>query len=118
MSFLAVVGRGCDHCENGKPIERIKSRAGLVELCLECVLLWFPGRKVAWWEERHAPYADHLGDALEAAREKAFQAAVHEHLTQCKLESVRLVEEADSKPVGPKTPRGFDSLTLRQTARR
>ncbi len=69
-------GLGCNHCEVGRPIERIKSRAGLIKLCLECVLLWFPGRAAGWWEERHAPYSDHLGDSLDAAAEKECREAV------------------------------------------
>lgn len=60
----ATVGRGCDHCETGVPVEKIKSRLGVVELCLECVMLWFPGRTVAWWEGHHVPFSDHLDDAI------------------------------------------------------
>ena len=57
----AAEGRGCDHCPVGRPIEYIKTRGGrVIKLCLECVLRWFPGRTVAWWEERHAPYSDHV----------------------------------------------------------
>jgi len=68
MRIVAAEGYGCDHCEVGRPIERIKTRAGhVVKLCLECVRLWFPGRSVDWWEERHAPFRDHVGDALDAA---------------------------------------------------
>ena len=42
--FYVRAGRGCDHCETGVPVESIKSRMSLVKLCLEYVMLWFPGR--------------------------------------------------------------------------
>lgn len=53
-------GNGCDHCIPGRPIEKVRSRGHIIKLCLECVLGWFPGYGVAWWEERHAPYADYV----------------------------------------------------------
>ena len=68
----AAKGNGCAHCERGKPIEEISSRAGGFELCLECVLGWWPGKDVAWWEERHSVFADHITMAIKAARQREF----------------------------------------------
>ena len=74
MMLRAVVGKGCAHCEIGHPIEKIQLGRGksklVIELCLECVMLWFPDKTVDWWEARHAPFKDHVGDALKRAREK------------------------------------------------
>lgn len=77
----AEEGCGCAHCLVGRPIEKVNSRYGLVELCLECVLLWFPGRSVAWWEERHAPYRDHLSDAVKRSEERELERAIAEART-------------------------------------
>ena len=63
-------GRGCAHCEEGHPIYRVRSPAGSFRLCLECVLLWFPGRGGDWFEEHHRHFADHLDEALKRARER------------------------------------------------
>ena len=63
-------GRGCDHCETGVPITRVRYGRCIVDLCLECTMLWFPGKTIEWFETQHAPYRDHLGRALE----KAFEA--------------------------------------------
>lgn len=53
------------------PIDHTRSMAsGRVSLCLECVLDWFPGKTVTWWEGHHAPFADHAGDRLERALRK------------------------------------------------
>lgn len=74
MMLRAVVGKGCEHCEVGVPIEKIQLGRGkrkvVFELCLECVMLWFPDKTVEWWEARHAPFKDHPGDALKRAAEK------------------------------------------------
>lgn len=68
---LAAMGRGCHHCVVGVPVEHIESRRGKVlALCLECVLLWFPGRTVTWWEARHTVFLDHVDEALRRSREK------------------------------------------------
>ncbi|KKL24972.1 hypothetical protein LCGC14_2409970 [marine sediment metagenome] len=72
----AATGRGCQHCEPGVPVEKIKSRAGLIHICLECVRLWFPRKSVDWWEERHAPFADHASNAIKIANKKAYDQAV------------------------------------------
>ena len=53
--LTAEIGKGCYHCVWGIPIDEIRSRAGVVKLCLECVLLCFPGKSVTWWEVRHIP---------------------------------------------------------------
>jgi len=66
----AAIGRGCCHCEVGVPIEFIRYRGGTVALCLECVLKWFPGKTVDWWELRHAPFLDHIDEALKRSQEK------------------------------------------------
>ncbi len=72
----AAMGRGCTHCERGKPIEQIEGRLGRqIMLCLECVLRWFPGRSVAWWEARHAHLSDHVEDALQRSFDKEANAA-------------------------------------------
>ena len=67
MAPFAAFGRGCWHCETGIPVEEVRAAAGIIVLCLECVMLWFPGRRVDWWEQRHARLADHEGDAIRAA---------------------------------------------------
>ena len=72
----APLGRGCQHCEPGVPVEKVKSRAGFIHLCLECVLLWFPGRAVDWWEARHAPFVDHVRNAIFWANKDAGHQAV------------------------------------------
>ena len=76
----AAEGRGCSHCETGYAIEEVRSPAGTVHLCLECVMRWFPGKDVAWWEARHAPLLDHVEMALRRslARDLAQAAASSE----------------------------------------
>ena len=71
MMLDATEGHGCHHCEVGVPVERIESRRGkVIALCLECVLLWFPGKTVEWWEACHTPFLDHVDEALRRSREK------------------------------------------------
>lgn len=41
-------------------------------MCLECVLGWWPGKEVAWWEERHNVFADHIAAAIKAAHDWEF----------------------------------------------
>lgn len=78
MFIDAPDGRGCWFCEVGVPVEYVHSRAGNVALCLGCVMRWFPGRSVEWWEARHAPFRDHLGDRLkEAIRRQKQEALAH-----------------------------------------
>lgn len=78
----AAVGNGCSHCERGKPIEQIKGRWGgrQINLCLECVLGWWPGKDVTWWEERHSVFADHITDAIKAARDREFKELMQSRL--------------------------------------
>ena len=79
MPFIdAPAGQGCWFCEVGRPVEHVESCAGNVALCLECVMRWFPGRSVDWWEARHAPLRDHLGDRLRAAFKREMDAALAE----------------------------------------
>lgn len=66
----ATKGRGCSHCEIGQPIDYSERSKVVIKICLECVLLWFAGWTVTEWEASHAPFADHLGDHIEAAIEK------------------------------------------------
>lgn len=61
---IAKIGQGCSHCEVGIPITHITSPGRDLHLCLECTMLWFPGKDTEWWESRHAPYADHERAAL------------------------------------------------------
>ena len=68
--FHAAEGHGCHHCPDGHPVEYIESRAGRIALCLECVLRWYPGKDAAWWEERHAPFRDHVDLALKRSFKK------------------------------------------------
>jgi len=68
--WMGDKGHGCNHCVTGHPIIYVRSRAGSVSLCLECFLLWFPGRGGDWFEQRHLPFRDHIGDALERALER------------------------------------------------
>lgn len=74
MILDAAIGRGCTHCEVGYPVEKIQVGRGkrkvVINLCLECVMLWYPDKTVDWWEARHAPFRDHVGDALKRAAEK------------------------------------------------
>lgn len=67
--WLAKEGKGCGHCEVGYPITRVESKAGKVDLCLECTLWWFPGKHSDWFEERHLPFLDHIGQLLKRAIE-------------------------------------------------
>lgn len=77
MMLDAVIGNGCTHCEPGHPVETIQVGRGkhkvIITLCLECVMLWFPGKTVAWWEARHAPFKDHIAAALRKAAAKERQ---------------------------------------------
>ena len=61
--------RGYDRCA-GPIMTRIESKAGLVELCLECTLIWFPGKDAAWFEEIHALFRDHLLDRMKEAAKR------------------------------------------------
>lgn len=70
----ATLGRGCGHCERGEPIEEVETKGYEVRVCLECCMAWFPGKDTAWWEVHHAPFADHLGDKIRAARERELEA--------------------------------------------
>lgn len=69
-----AIGQGCSHCEDGHPIEQIQVGRGerkvVINLCLDCVMLWFPDKTVEWWEARHAEFADHIGQALKRAAAK------------------------------------------------
>ena len=62
-------GHGCSHCEPGIPVVKIQAKAGIINLCLECTLWWFPGKEASWWEDRHTPFRDHLGDAFRKVKE-------------------------------------------------
>lgn len=70
----AAFGRGCTHCEPGVPVEKIQvgtgKRAVVINLCLECVMLWFPDKTADWWEARHAPFKDHVRAAMKRAAAK------------------------------------------------
>lgn len=68
--FMGDEGAGCHHCVPGVPIERIETRHGTVALCLECVLRWFPGKDVHWWEDRHAPFLDHVKERFKRERQR------------------------------------------------
>lgn len=85
--LVAEFGRGCWHCEVGVPVERIESRRGVIALCLECVLLWFPGKTVEWWEARHRPFRDHVGEALKRSRKKEWLDHVKALAAQAKKEA-------------------------------
>ncbi len=63
-------GNGCRYCEPGHPITTVHSPAGVVKLCLECTMIWFPGRSIKWWEERHTPLKDHVEDLKQRAYDK------------------------------------------------
>lgn len=65
--ILAAYGLGCNHCEVGVPITFVSAPSGVVSLCLECTLFWFPQWSVSDWEERHSPYRNHLDDKLAEA---------------------------------------------------
>ena len=57
---------GCDSCA-GPIITKIEPKAGTVELCLTHTLAWFPGKDTAWFEDRHAPFRDHLAARMRAS---------------------------------------------------
>lgn len=61
--------RGCDRCA-GPIMTTVESKAGLVELCLACTLIWFPGKDAGWFEERHALFRDHLLDRMKEAAKR------------------------------------------------
>ena len=63
-------GNGCRYCEPGHPVTTIYSPVGNVKLCLECTMIWFPGRSIEWWESKHTPFLDHVEDAKRRAHEK------------------------------------------------
>ena len=63
---FGAIGNGCHHCERGIPIDYFKTKAGVLALCLGCVMAWFPNKDVAWWEAQHAPYRDHVQDRIDA----------------------------------------------------
>ncbi len=77
----AALGRGCAHCERGQPIEdieiverdKVTGRRIKFKLCLECVFLRFPEKDVAWWEDHHAPFADHVAEAIQKAAAREFE---------------------------------------------
>lgn len=69
MRFNAAMGSGCSHCEVEDPITKIASRAGLVKLHLGCTLRRFPNRDTVWFEERHAPFRDHILYRMKQAAE-------------------------------------------------
>ena len=81
MMLKAALGRGCAHCERGQPIEDIEivernkltGRWIKFSLCLDCVLDRFPGKDVAWWENHHAPFADHVAEAVQRAPAREFE---------------------------------------------
>lgn len=73
-------GRGCSHCEIGQPIDYSERSKRVIKLCLECVLRWFDGWMVIEWEANHAPFADHLGDRIEAAIGKEMREGLRELL--------------------------------------
>lgn len=65
----AQQGLGCGHCEHGHLLTMVETGHGrggrrVLKLCLECTLGWFPGRDAEWVEERHAPYGDHVREAM------------------------------------------------------
>ncbi len=71
----AKFGRGCQHCEVGLNIEEVETKDGArVRLCVECVLLWFEGKDITWWEDNHALFRDHVSDRMRAARERELAA--------------------------------------------
>lgn len=75
MLLDAKYGKGCGHCEVGVDIEEIETKDGVrVRLCVECVLLWFEGKDIAWWEANHAPFRDHVSDRIRAARKRELEA--------------------------------------------
>ena len=80
MKLKTAIGNGCAHCEVGRPIERIEVGRGrrklVIELCLECVMVWFPDKTVDWWEARHAHFQDHVEAALKRSRQKEAERAV------------------------------------------
>ncbi len=68
----ATLGNGCAHCELGKDIEQVETKGYVqhIRVCLECCMQWFPGKDIDWWEDNHAPFADHVGDKIRAARKR------------------------------------------------
>ena len=95
MLLTAPEGQGCWFCEHGRPVEHVESRAGNVALCLECVLRWFPGRSADWWEARHAPLRDHLGDRLKEAIQQQYYAALAHRLRLERQEAQDAQDPAD-----------------------
>lgn len=75
IMMRVTMGKGCAHCEHGHPVEKLEGSWGdrQIKLCLECVLAWFPGKDVTWWEDHHAPMADHVADAITAAHEREYE---------------------------------------------
>ncbi len=57
-------GEGCSHCSRGRPITRVQSLAGKIDLCIDCTLRWHPGADGARFDRMHRLYRDHLTTAL------------------------------------------------------
>ncbi len=75
MYLDAKYGRGCQHCEVGVDIEEIETKdCARVRLCVECVLVWFEGKDITWWEANHALFRDHVSDRIRAARKRELEA--------------------------------------------
>lgn len=75
MYLDAKFGRGCQHCEVGVDIEEVETKDGArVRLCVECVLDWFGGKDITWWEANHGVFSDHVSDRIRAARAREWEA--------------------------------------------
>ena len=44
LVFAPIVGKGCQHCEIGRPAHKVISEYGTVVLCAACAAKWWDGR--------------------------------------------------------------------------
>ena len=59
----------CSLCEEGRPITFVASPAGGTSLCMSCSMRVLQ-MTAEEFEKMHRPYADHLGEAFQRARER------------------------------------------------
>lgn len=68
---LAPDSRGCSHCELGTPMAYFQRRyGGVIRLCIDCLMQWFPGKTAEWLEERLSHFIDHVAYAQAVAFRK------------------------------------------------
>ena len=76
VTFDAKEGRGCSHCEDGTPMAYFQRvGGGIIRLCVDCLMQWFPSVSTDWIEERLGYFIDHIDYRLAMAHWKEAYAA-------------------------------------------